>query len=57
MKKIMIMMAVLAAVYGCSNYELLNSSVYNPKKLAEIKTYRIATPKSDQLPPNMNIAA
>ena len=55
MKKIMIMMAVLAAVYGCSNYELLNSSVYNPKKLAEIKTYRIATPKSDQLPPNMNM--
>lgn len=56
MKKFLIIVAVITVLFnGCSNYELLNSSVYNPKKLIAIKTYRIAKPKSDQLPPNMNM--
>ena len=55
MKKFSIIIAAIALLGACSNYELLNSSVYNPEKLAQIKTYRIAKPKSDQLPPNMNM--
>ena len=55
MKKFTIIIAAIALLGACSNYELLNSSVYNQQKLAQIKTYRIAKPKSDQLPPNMNM--
>lgn len=55
MKKFSIIIAAIALLGACSNYELLNSSVYNPEKLAQIKTYRIAKPKYDQLPPNMNM--
>lgn len=55
MKKFFIIIASIATLGSCSNYELLNSSVYNPQKLASIKTYRIAKPNADQLPPNMNM--
>ncbi len=55
MKKFLLLLTISIAIYSCSNYQLLNSSVYNPQKLAMIKNYRIAKPHADQLAPNMNM--
>lgn len=50
------MLAVVALVlWGCSPYSLLNSTVYNNADVAAIRTFHIATPQQDQLPPKMTM--
>ena len=57
MKKFIYLFFVLTGciLWGCSPYTLLNSTVYNNADVAQIRTYRIATPTQDQLPPKMSM--
>ncbi len=57
MKKLVFSFIVLASLvmWGCSPYTLLNSTVYNNADVQMFKTFRIATPQEDMLPPKMSM--
>lgn len=55
MKKIIMMIAAVAVLCGCSQYALVNSEVYNNADLAAYKTFRIVTPDEGKTPPGMQM--
>lgn len=57
MRKLIFLLVVLAGfiAWGCSPYTLLNSTVYNNADVGSIRTFKIATPENDQLPPKMTM--
>ena len=57
MKKILLLAAVALGLLttSCSQYELVNSQVYNNADLAAYKTFRIVTPDEGHLPPGMQM--
>lgn len=57
MRKLIFLLVVLAGfiAWGCSPYTLLNSTVYNNSDVAKFRTFKIATPQNDQLPPKMTM--
>lgn len=56
MKKLYLLLALVAlAVTGCSQFQLVNSEVYNGADLRSYTTFRIITPEEGQLPPNMTM--
>ncbi|MEG1615854.1 MAG: DUF4136 domain-containing protein [Bacteroidales bacterium] len=57
MKKVLfsILAVSMLLIWGCSPYTLQNSTVYNDANVGAIKTFRIATPENDQLPPKMSM--
>jgi hypothetical protein len=57
MKKLSFLLIAVCAIclWGCSPYSLLNSTTYNDANVAAFKTFRIATPQNDQLPPKMTM--
>ena len=57
MRKLSFLLIVLAGfiAWGCSPYTLMNSTVYNNSDIAAFRTFKIATPENDQLPPKMTM--
>jgi hypothetical protein len=57
MKKILFSILSIVALFlwGCSPYTLLNSTTYNDANVSAIKSFRVATPAQDQLPPKMSM--
>lgn len=57
MRKLSFVLVALAAfvVWGCSPYTLMNSTVYNNADISSFRTFKIATPENDQLPPKMTM--
>lgn len=55
MKKIIMMIAAVAVLCGCSQYALVNSEVYNNADLAAYNTFRIVTPDEGKTPPGMQM--
>ncbi len=57
MRKIygLIMLLAVMALTGCSQYSLVNSTVYNNADLAQYHTFRIVTPDEGKLPPGMTL--
>ncbi|MDE5800199.1 MAG: DUF4136 domain-containing protein [Paramuribaculum sp.] len=55
MKKLLMLIAAVAVLSGCSQYALVNSEVYNNADLAAYKTFRIVTPDDGKTPPGMQM--
>ncbi len=55
MKRFLPIIALLALFTSCSQYQLVNSEVYNNADLASYKTFRIVTPEEGKLPPGMEM--
>lgn len=51
---LLILLAVMTLT-GCSQYSLVNSTVYNNADLAQYHTFRIVTPDEGKLPPGMTM--
>ncbi len=49
------MTLVVLTITGCSQYSLVNSTVYNDADLAQYHTFRIVTPEEGKLPPGMTM--
>lgn len=50
-----LMFFTLMALAGCSQYSLVNSTVYNDANLSAYHTFRIVTPEEGKLPPGMTL--
>lgn len=50
-----LMFFTLMALAGCSQYSLVNSTVYNDANLSAYHTFRIITPEEGKLPPGMTL--
>lgn len=57
MKKLIYFIVFLVGLLlgSCSPYTLMNSTVYNNADINAFRTFKIATPTNDQLPPKMSM--
>lgn len=58
MKKViknLLLVIGLILLAGCSSYTVLNSKVYNNAVLTDYKTFSIAQPDQNNMPPNMSM--
>lgn len=55
MKRFLPIIALVALLTSCSQYQLVNSEVYNNADLSSYKTFRIVTPEEGKLPPGMEM--
>lgn len=57
MKKFYLLIAAFVGLVlsGCSEYQLVNSQIYNGAQLSDYHTFRIVTPADGSLPPGMEM--
>ncbi|MDE6027007.1 MAG: DUF4136 domain-containing protein, partial [Muribaculaceae bacterium] len=54
---ILVVVAVMLGLTGCSSYTLINSESYVGSNLSSFHTFRIVTPHDGNLPPGMSLVS